>query len=320
MSNTDTREKCKMLKASLPTRRGTIPPRRRGTNINQRELVDKLTLTRENQKKLADELTLALVGSISSQTSVQNFKHKVRNIQTRHVEQAEAKKNSQIRKSIQEGAGSLRKSCKLAEKHAKKDARKNHTKPRIYPIRSQFNKRMNTVHRKLRRLTELNTQILHRTEANTAVIKAAINEAYSTYFKGWEGGGPVSAKPSNRVKYLVVLLVTLSVTFFVLFQMVATGKLSQSESEDIQEVVSSHNIQLPPGVTTVGPALLPLPLLLTYAIFFQHKAKSIGGAVPAGVIGAVATTVKNSDVVNPAGLRELLRLSSALGPAWYLKP
>lgn len=307
-------EKYEMLnfKASLPKRR---EPRWRG---NQRELVAKPTLTRQNQKKLADELTLALVGSISKQTSVQNFKNEVYNIKTRHVEQADAKKNSQIRKSIQEGAGSLRKACKLAEKYAKKDASKNHTEPRVYPIRSQFNKRMNTVHRKLRRLTELNTQILHRTEANTAVIKAATNEAYSTYFKGWEGGGPVPAKPSHRVKYLVVLLVTLSVTFFVLFQMVATGKLSQSESEDIQEVVSSHNIQLPPGVTTVGPALLPtLPLLLTYAIFFQQQAKSIGGAVPAAVIGAVATTVKNSHVVNPEGLSELLRLRSALGPAWH---
>ena len=280
-------------------------------------------LTRAELKALNLESGIVYVKSCKKHgESAKNLEKKLNTLRIGHVKKSEEKKNQRTRQSIEQGSGSLQRSCKLAEKHVKKHARKERYYTEIdYPIRSQFNKRMNTVHRKLAKLTELNKQILHRTEANTAVIKAATNEAEKTFLKAWEAGGPVPAKPSNRVKHLVVLFVTLSVTFFVLFQMVATGQLSQSEREDIQEVISSHNMpqvpqvpQVPPGlqaVTTAGPALLPL--LLWYAKFYQQQATSIGGRVPAGVIGAVAKKVRNSD----AGLREILGLRSDLGRAWH---
>ncbi len=288
------------------------------------------TFSRENQRKLQDELSLALLESITRQTSVENFKNKVQRIQSRHVKQVEAKRNKQTRTSIEKGVQSLHKSCGLAQKHAKKHANRYHTERR-HPYRSKFNRIINNVQKKLGKLTDLNTQILHRTEGNNAVIKAAKNKALSLYFQEWEKGGPAPAKPSNLQKHLVVVLVTLSVTFFVLFQMVATGQLSSS---NIQEVISNnkycyktqfdHNmLQVPPGlqavgrgVTTAGPAL-SLTLLLGYAIFFQQQATSIGGAVPAAVIGAVATTVENSDATTPAGIRELMRLGVELGGYWH---
>jgi hypothetical protein len=314
-------------------------------------------LTRAELRALKFESEKVYVTSlVKPGESAQKLKEKLNALRIDHVKKSEDKKNQRTRQSIQQGSGSIQQVCNRANK-AKTTVKQRtylkgnetfHIRRRniyrkggeLFHIRSEFHKKTNTIGRKLAKLLALNRQIIHRTEGNNAAIEAVKNKAEKTFKKGWAEGGPVPAKPSDRVKHLVVLFVTLSVTFFTLFQMVATGQLSQSEREGIQQVMFclsnskycyntqfDHNMaqvpEVPPSlqavVTTVGPALLPLPLLylLMYAIYFQQEATSIGGRVPAGVISTIATAVEHSNVVNPTGLSELLKLTSDLGPAWH---